>query len=409
MRHIYTGIDIGTDTIKVLVCEYYRGRYNLLASSTVRSTGIRKGLISDVNLAKSCIKKAFEEVELMLGFKINKTVAIIPSYYADFNVINGSILIDGKVSGDDVIKVLQVAMKDSIVPSKEMVTILPIEFHADEIVTKDPIGLTCSSLTTKAVMVTTPKNNIYSVAEVLNSIGIEVIDISIGCIGDIYTFRDDNTSKIISAVINIGYEKTEVSLYNKGIIVKHNIIPIGSKNVDNDIAYMYKVDLETAKELKEKFALAHKNGASLNEVREVNDKNGEIVSINQYELSEVVSSRIDEILTLASHELNNLTIRKPEVIYLTGGITNMINFNEICREKLGNCAIIGNVNLTGARNNKFSSCVGNIIYFTEKLKLKGKNYSMIDSEDMEILSMPRKTNSYNDTTLGKLFGYFFGD
>lgn len=408
MRHIYASLDIGTDTIKLIVCEYFRGRYNLLASSCVKSSGIRKGLISDVNQAKVCIKKAFDEIKVMLGFEVNKVVAIIPSYFADFTMINGEVEIENKVSGNDVIKVFQNAMKDSVLPTKEMVTIMPIDFIADEIVTKDPIGITCSKLKTRAVMVTTPKNNIYSVVGILNSIGVEVVDISLGCIGDIYALKNDDVNKNVTAVINIGYEKTEVSLYNKGIIVKHNIINIGSKNVDSDISYMYKIETEKAIELKEKFALAHKNGASLNEVREVKNKLGETIKINQYEISEVVSSRIDEILTLANKEINSLTSRKPEVIILTGGITNIINFNQICREKLGNCAIIGNVSLTGARNNKYSSSIGNIIYFVEKLKLKGKNYSMITEEDMEILSTPRKTST-NDTMLGKVFGYFFGE
>ena len=57
MRHIYTSIDIGSDTIKLIVCEYYRGRYNLLANACVPASGIRKGLISDVAQAKTCIKK----------------------------------------------------------------------------------------------------------------------------------------------------------------------------------------------------------------------------------------------------------------------------------------------------------------------------------------------------------------
>jgi len=409
VRHIYASLDIGTDTIKLIVCEFYRGRYNLLASSCVPSVGIRKGLISDINEAKLCIKKAFDEVEVMLGFRINRVVAIIPSYFADFIMINGEIDINDKITGTDVIKVLQTSMKDFIVPNKEMVTIIPIEFNADDIVTKDPIGISCSKLKTRAIMVTTPKNNIYSVVGILNSIGVEVVDISLGSIGDIYTFRNEEILKSVSAVINIGHEKTEVSLYNKGIIVKHSILNIGSKNVDNDIAYMYKLELDEARKLKENFALAHKNGASLNEFREVKNKFGEVVKINQYEISEVVSSRIDEILTMANQELNNLTSRKPNIIILTGGITNMINFNQICREKLGNCVIIGNVSLTGARNNKYSSCIGNIIYFIDKMRLKGKNYSMITDEEMEILSTPRKTNAYNETMLSKVFGYFFGE
>ena len=406
MRHIYTCIDIGSDSIKIIVCELYQNRYNLLATSTIKSKGIKKGLITDINEAKSCIKKGFDELETMLGFKIKKVIAIIPSYFAEFNMIKGEIKVNEVVKGNDIIKVLQTAMKEND-PTKEMVTIIPIDFAIDNEVTNFPLGKSGQDLKSRAIMVTTPKKNIYSVINLLNSIGIEVIDISLGCIGDINTFMDERLEKCVSAVINIGAEKTEVSLYNKGIIVRHSIINMGSKSVDHDISYMYKVDLETAKMLKEKFSSATRTSASLNETKEVKCKDGQVININQYELSEIVISRLDEILTLANQEINKLTSHKPEIIYITGGITNMNNFQQFCREKLGKCAIIGSVNLIGLRNNKFSSAIGNIIYFVNKLKLKGKDYSMITNDEMEILSTPRKNT--NDSMLGKIFGYFFGE
>lgn len=406
MRHIYTCIDIGSDSIKIIVCELYQNRYNLLATSTIKSKGIKKGLITDINEAKNCIKKGFDELETMLGFKIKKVIAIIPSYFAEFNMIKGEIKVNEVVKGNDIIKVLQTAMKEND-PTKEMVTIIPIDFAIDNEVTNFPLGKSCQDLKSRAIMVTTPKKNIYSVINLLNSIGIEVIDISLGCIGDINTFMDERLEKCVSAVINIGAEKTEVSLYNKGIIVRHSIINMGSKSVDHDISYMYKVDLETAKMLKEKFSSATRTSASLNETKEVKCKDGQVININQYELSEIVISRLDEILTLANQEINKLTSHKPEIIYITGGITNMNNFQQFCREKLGKCAIIGSVNLIGLRNNKFSSAIGNIIYFVNKLKLKGKDYSMITNDEMEILSTPRKNT--NDSMLGKIFGYFFGE
>jgi len=411
LRHIYTSVDIGSDTIKVVTCELYRGRYNLLATSCVKSKGIKKGLITDVNLAKYSIKQAIDEVSAMVGFKIKKVIAIIPSYFSEFTLISGEVKVnsvDNIVSGNDVVNVLQESMKNNQSVTKEMVTILPIDFTLDNEVTKEPLRKQSESLKTRAIMVTTPKKNIYSVISLFNSIDIEVVDISLGCIGDIYTFKSENTDKYITSVINVGEEKTEVSLYNKGIVVKHSIISIGSKNIDNDIAYMYKLDFDVARDLKENFALAYKNSSSLNEIIEVTNKSGEKIKINQYEVSEIVSSRIDEILSLAKKEISSLSNHKPEFIYLTGGLVNMAGFEHICREKIGKCAIINNVNLIGLRNNKFSSAIGNVIYFVNKLKLKGKDYSMISSEDEQILSTPRK-NTSNNSMLDKVFEYFFGE
>ncbi len=408
MRHIYTCVDIGSDTIKVVTCELYRGRYNLLAASCVPAKGIKKGLITDVSEAKECIHLAFSKAEAMLGFKLNKAIAIIPSYYSDFKMIKGSVKFPShKVTGDDVVSVLQESMKNEELATKEMLTIIPIDFTIDEGYIKDPLGKESTTLATRAVMVSTPKKNIYSVIGVLSSIGVETVDISLGCIGDIYALKNEEVEDDLCAVVNIGYEKTEVSLYNKGIIVKHNVVNMGSKNVDHDIAYMYKLDLDTARLLKETFASATRNSASLNEIKEVKNKLNEEIKINQYEVSEIVGSRLDELLTSVKQELNDLSQHSPKYIFVTGGITNMLNFAQICREKLGKCAIIGNVNLIGLRNNKFSSAFGNIIYFVSKLRLKGKNYSMISSEEMETLATPKKNNQ--DSVLGKFVEYFFGE
>ena len=59
MRHIYTCLDIGSDSIKIVVCELYHERYNLLATATIKSKGIKKGLITDVNEAKKLVTESY--------------------------------------------------------------------------------------------------------------------------------------------------------------------------------------------------------------------------------------------------------------------------------------------------------------------------------------------------------------
>ena len=57
------------------------------------------------------------------------------------------------------------------------------------------------------------------------------------------------------------------------------------------------------------------------------------------------------------------------------------------------------------RNNKYSSAIGNIIYFINKLKLRDIEYSMV--EDYEYEEENKFMNAINDSMLGKVFGYFF--
>ena len=410
MKHIYTSVDIGSDTIKVVVCELYNGKLNLLAASSVKSKGIRKGLITDSSEASDSLKKAINEVESMLGIKIKNVITSIPSYFAEFTMIQGSINITGEnntVTGKDVIDVLQAAMHTKNLNKKEMVTIIPIDFRVDDKESvKNPKGLVGNTLSARGVMVTTPRKNIFSVVNLFSDIGVEVVDISLNCIGDINSFRTASLESKVGAVINIGCETTEVSLYNKGIVVKNSIIQMGGKKIDNDIAYMYKISNLDANKLKEKFALAHKKNANPNEFYELSED----FKINQLEISEIVMATVEEILELAKKEISALASKKIEYIIITGGTSNMIGFDLVADQVFGKNTVIGSLNVVGLRNNKYSSAIGNIIYFINKLKLKGQDYTMVSSTDSEYLSSSKKeVNFSNDSMLGKVFGFFFSD
>lgn len=412
MKHVYTSIDIGTDTIKVAVCEVFNNKLNLLAASSVKSEGIKKGLIVNEELAKEKIEQALSEVEDMLGINIKKIIVSIPSYDASFTLVNGktSINEDIGVLGKDISRVLENGVKNADIGSDEVVNILPIDFGLDlEKGIIDPKGKSGKILTSRSVLVTVPKKNIYSIINLLENLGLEVVDISINPVGDINIFKNKDTETKVGAIINIGYDTTNVSIYNKGIIIKNSILELGSRNIDNDISYIYKVSNSDSIKLKEKFALAHKRYAGKNNFYEITNKLGEKIKINQFELSEVVMSRIEEILVLARKEINLLTKREVDYIIITGGTSSMDNFQVVTEEVLGNNASIGNIRILGVRNNKYSCVVGNIINFINNLKLKNIDYTMIEElEDFK----PNKNNIMNvinETMLGKVFGYFFND
>ena len=410
MKHIYTSVDIGTDTTKVVVTELYKGKLNLLAASSIKSKGIKKGLITDVNEASDSLKKAINEVQDMLGIKIKKVLVNIPSYFAEFSKVEGEIKVnsqDSIINGYHISQVLETALKNSSF-SKEIVSVTPIDFCVDDQVgIKDPKGLMGNVLRVRAVVSLVPKKNIYSVVSLIDSIGLEVVDISLNGIGDINAFKSKETDSMLGAVVNIGYETTTVSIYNKGIIIKNSIIGMGGKNIDNDLAYVYKVDLSVANKIKEKFALAHKQYASKVEFYNVDD----LVRVNQFEVSDIVMSRIEEILTLSKKEINLLANRRMDFVIVTGGVSNMEGFKYVCEDVFGDDVRIGNVNIVGVRNNKYSSAIGNVVYYINRLKLLGNDFSMVDDDELNNLSYSKKSliNVTEESMLGKVFGYFFGD
>ena len=407
MKHIYTSLDIGSDSIKIAVCELYQNKLNLLAATSVKAKGIKRGLITDVDSAAKCIKEAFNDISDMVGFKIDKAIASVPSYLAEYNIIKGSTDINSNssITSRDVMKSLEVAISSKKLEGKEMVTVLPIDFKVnDDMAIKDPVGLRGNKLSTRAVLVTVPKKNVYSVLGLLEHIGIEVVDISINNIGDMYSFKNKNFEEKVSAIINIGSDTTSISIYNRSVIVKSTIINCGGKNIDERIAEYFNIDIVVARKLKHKYALASKKHARSNDFIECKDTSGGSIKINQYELSEIVEDSIKEILNLSKNELNTLTSKRIDYIIITGGMSNIAAFEYASYDIFGENINIGSMKMIGVRNNKYSSVVGNIVYFISKLKLKGQNYTMIDDGENT-----RSISESPDSTLSKIFGYFFND
>ena len=415
MREIYTGIDIGSDSIKIVVSEFLDDRFNILASTNVRSTGIKKGLVVDKELAINSLKLALKEIEPSIGVKIDKAIVTVPANERRFSVVSGNTRInseDGLVTGEDIVSSLEDAVIEKLQNKENLVTIIPITFTVDDKESvQDPKGLHGEYLEVKAVLAAAPKRTIIPFLEVFESCGIEVIDITFGSIGDYYEAKNNDLDKKLGAVINIGSEKIDVSIFNKGIIIKQDNIELGSKNIDKDISYIYGVDLTTSRTLKENFAVCSRRYADVNDVLEIETKSGDRVIINQYEISEIVESRVVELLKLAKKQINALTKRKISYIIVTGGISELTGFSYVVENTLGINANTLNITTIGIRNNKYSSAFGIIKYYHEKLKLREQTLSMFDEDKIdEMLNNKRSIKkTTNDTIVSKVFGYFIGN
>ena len=408
MRKVYTSVDLGSSTIKIMVGEIFNKKLNVLGTAKVESRGIKKGVIVDANEIISSLREAISNIESKLNITIDKVIASVPSYYAEFEIVNGSVDInlddDNKVRGSDIVNVLKYAAKSKLKPDRELVSIIPIYFTLDGRKNiSDPKGLVGKKLGVKAMMVTTPSKNVQSIISIFEAMGIEVIDVNLGSICDYQEFKNNFTKDNLGAIINIGSDITTVSLFNKGIIVNSEIIQIGGKNIDNDISYVFKVDKKNAVKLKEAFATAHKKFARINDTKEVLGINNELVNINQYDISKVVMSRLTEILKLAKKQSYLLTNREISYIIITGGTSEVPGMSYLVEECLGSNATVGSIDTIGIRSCEYSTVSGLIRCFDTKLELRDKEFTMIDFDDENNKNM----NIDNNSVLSKVFGYFF--
>lgn len=411
MKKIYTAIDIGSDTIKFVVGEYCKDKVNILASYEGKSKGIRKGLIVDPNLAINSIKDGIKEINNLLGVNVSKAIVNVPDYNAKFMFVTGEVNIideDELITTEDVNKVIKSSVYAKLAQEYELVTVVPLTFLVDDEKVQSPIGKTGKKLGIKGIMISVPKKNIYSVLSVMEGAGIEVVDIIISGLGDYFEVKNKDLDKRIGAIINIGHETTNVSVYNKGKLMNTETIQLGGINVDKDLAYMFNISIFDARTIKEKFASSHKRFIALNDVYEVKNTAGEIIKLNQIEVTEIVMDRIVEILELARKQILLLTKQNISYIVITGGLTEIKSFKNLVYEILGKDVIIYSEDTLGIRDNKYITAIGMIKYFIDKMETRGKEYSMLENNEEDLLINPNNKNRKDKTTITKIFGSFIG-
>ena len=411
MKKIYTAIDIGSDTIKFVVAEKYKDNFNVLAAHEEKSKGIRKGLIVDPNLAINSIKDGIKELRRLLNINIKKVIVNIPDYNSKFMFVTSKYDInndDEVVTSDDVNNIIKSSVYAKIASEYELVTVVPLTFLVDGTSVQKPIGMNGKKLELKGIMVTAPKKNIYSVLSVVEGAGLEVIDITVSGLCDYFEVRNESLDKKIGAVINIGHETTNVSVFNRGKLMNTETIQLGGINIDKDLAYMFNINVFDARTIKEKFASSHKRFIALNDVYEVKNTAGEIISLNQIEVTGIVMDRLIEMLELAKKQILLLTKQNISYIVITGGLTEIRAFKNLVYEILGKDVIIYTEDTIGIRNNKYTTSMGMIKYFDDKMEVRGKEYSMISEEDETLLINPNNKNKKDKMRVTKLFENFIG-
>lgn len=389
---IYSCIDIGSDTIKIVVGRVDNSKVDILAAINTRMVGIKKGKIIDADLVEKSINLANEEVEKVLGFKVNQAIINVPFDNVEVNAYNGECYPEEEITGEDVIACFKSSVA-TVDVDKEVVTVFPIHFVIDnEKKCLNPIGIKAYKLESKILIATIPKENLFPYLKVLKKCNIEVIDLSFNTVNEFYNYKKDEFLDVCGAVVDIGYSKTEVAVFNKGLMIKGEVLPLGSRLVDNDISYIYHLDKETSRNLKETYAFAEGKYASMSNTVEYLTVDGEKMVISQVEISQIVEARLLEILKSVKNSLNNLTNHEISYIIITGGVSNMPSFSDLITQVFPN-AYSSYLDTIGVRNNIYTSSVGMLKYYYDKLKVRGITYTMYENVSEKVSNKKKELHN----------------
>ncbi len=342
---LIAAIDVGSSKIATLIAQVNQeeNKIHIVGASSSDSKGIRKGQIVNIEEAAQSIINSVEGAERMAGYNLAKSyVSIGGSHIASQNS-TGVVAVaqpQGEITQQDVSRVVEAARAVSLPEAREIVHVIPREFSVDsQKGIKDPIGMTGVRLEVETHIITGSSTAIKNLAKCVGEVGCDIESIVFSGLAASYAVLSETERELGVILIDIGAGTTDIAIFVEGSLAYSSVLPIGAKNVTNDLAIGLRVSLESAEKIKiflgqesKKPALPEKmeQGREKEEEKEKKDE----LDLGKLNLPEdlrvaskktlidgIIKPRLNEIFQLVAQEIKKSGFAglAPSGLVITGG------------------------------------------------------------------------------------------
>ena len=358
----FTGLDIGTNSIKVLVAELRNGELNVIGVSNAKSKGVKDGIIVDIEAAASAIKSAISQAEEKAGISIKSVNVGLPGNLLQVEPTQGMIPVTSdtkEITDQDVENVVKSALTKSMTPDREVITFIPEEFIVDGFQgIRDPRGMMGVRLEMRGLLYTGPRTILHNLRKTVERSGVQVENIIISPLALVRSVLNEGEREFGATVIDMGAGQTTVATIRNQELQFTNILQEGGDYVTKDISKVLKTSQKLAEGLKLNYGEAYPSLAS-NETFQV-EVIGEVepVEVTESYLAEIISARIKHIFEQIKQELERRHLLDlPGGIVLIGGNAILPGIVELAQEVFGVGVKLYVPNQVGIRNPAFAHVI----------------------------------------------------
>ena len=358
----FTGLDIGTNSIKVLVAELRNGELNVIGVSNAKSKGVKDGIIVDIEAAATAIKSAISQAEEKAGISIKSVNVGLPGNLLQVEPTQGMIPVTSdtkEITDQDVENVVKSALTKSMTPDREVITFIPEEFIVDGFQgIRDPRGMMGVRLEMRGLLYTGPRTILHNLRKTVERSGVQVENIIISPLALVRSVLNEGEREFGATVIDMGAGQTTVATIRNQELQFTNILQEGGDYVTKDISKVLKTSQKLAEGLKLNYGEAYPSLAS-NETFQV-EVIGEVepVEVTERYLAEIISARIKHIFEQIKQELERRHLLDlPGGIVLIGGNAILPGIVELAQEVFGVGVKLYVPNQVGIRNPAFAHVI----------------------------------------------------
>ena len=382
---IVAGLDIGSAKTTAVIGEVVgdlpkHPSLKILGVGQSRTTGMRRGVVADIEETTRSIRKAIQDAERMGGVEVHEVYSGIAGEHVQAMTSKGIVAVSGdEIGKSDVDRANEVARAQAIPAERELLHAIPQEYSVDKNVgIRDPIGMAGTRLETEMYLVTIGSSPALNLRKSVERAGYTVRELVLEPLASALAVLTEDEKELGVALVEMGAGTTDLAIFQEGKIRHLGTIAFGGNNVTSDIVHGLGVTQADAERLKERYGCAYEplvDPASVIELPSTVAQGDR--QIPKELLAHIIHQRMDEIFDLVQRDITTAGYsgKLSAGMVLTGGAAAMQGTAELASDVFGTGVRVGvpTENLTGLADSveapRFATVVGLAQYGASRIAL----------------------------------------
>jgi len=369
-------IDIGSTKTCAVIAELRDGVPQITGTGITRSNGLKKGAITNIELASRSIKTAVSDAKRIAGAEQTKAVVSISGAYTKSINSHGIVNVPNReITHKEINRAIQTALYNAnIANDYETIHVLPYNFKIDDQdFIEDPIDMSGNRLEVSVHIVTAQKSSLENLRKAVKLAGIEIENIVLSAYASSIAVLQDDEKELGVAVIDIGGATSNIAVHYGNSIRFNDFLAVGSAHITNDLSMALHTPLRDAENVKIEYGSLNVTSNEVIELPIVGNEN-EQQEVSLEIVSNVIYARSEETLMILAKSLEKSGFKNTlgAGVVFTGGMTRLDGLRDLA------VAVFDGLPVRFARPNdtdglfdtlkdpSFSTVIGLILYASGK-------------------------------------------
>ncbi len=342
---VLVSVDVGTSKVVALIGEVSGdGAVTVIGKGSVGSSGLKKGVVINIDQTVNSIRAAREAAERLSGYRIESAIVAVGGNHVESQNSRGAVAVSGarrEVTREDVERATEVARAVTIPSNREVLHVLPRGFVVDgQEGVKDPLGMSAVRLEVETLIVHASATGVQNLSKCVQRADVRIDELVCASLASADAVLTETERELGVAVADFGAGTIDLALFVDGSPFHAAVLPLGGNNVTNDVAIGLKTSLSSAEELKIRYGTADPASIKDDErvdIDAIGDGDGAAgETASRRELAMIIEARMREVFEKIGEEIDHAGARAmlPAGLVMTGGAAQLAGSARLGREVL---------------------------------------------------------------------------